>query len=81
LESLHEAGKSPGWLLARWKRSGLRHVGFKDFVVKEVGRDLQRPSRMKARVESALAVVAERLTGQKLPNGPEKRLPGAPPNP
>ena len=74
LESLHEAGKSPGWLLARWKRSGLWDVGFKDFVVKEVDPDLPRPARMSSRVEDALAAAAERLTGKKMPADARERL-------
>jgi hypothetical protein len=32
LESLHEAHLNPGEILAHWKRSGLRNVGFKNFV-------------------------------------------------
>jgi hypothetical protein len=66
LESLHERRQNPGWMLARWQRSGLRHVAFKNFIVTEVDPDLSRPSRMTERVEAALATAAERLTGRKL---------------
>jgi hypothetical protein len=74
LERLRETGKTPGWLLARWKRSGLRDVGFKDFIVKEVGSDLRRPSRMSDRVVDARAVAFERLLGQKLPEDVKESL-------
>ncbi len=67
LESLQETGKSPGWMLARWKRSSFKDMGFKDFIIKEVDPYLPRPSRMSGRVEEALAAAAERLTGRKLP--------------
>lgn len=68
LESLHEQGKNPGWLLSRWKRSGLKDVAFKNFVVTEVDPDLPQPSRMTERVTAAFAAATERATGQELPN-------------
>jgi hypothetical protein len=68
LESLHEVRKNPGELLGRWKRSGLRNIGFKNFVLREVDRNLPRPSRMKARVQEALDAAAARLTGQRSPD-------------
>lgn len=64
LETLHERRKNPGWWLARWQRSGLRHVAFKNFIVTEVDPNLSRPSRMTERVEAAFVAAAERLTGQ-----------------
>lgn len=67
LESLHEQGKNPGWLLSRWKRSGLKDVAFKNFVVTEVDPDLPQPSRMTERVTAAFAAATERATGQVPP--------------
>ena len=64
LESLHEARKNPGWLLARWKRSGLRNTGFKNFVHREVNSKLPRPARTTDRAERSLTAAAERLTGR-----------------
>lgn len=64
LESLHEARKNPGWLLARWKRSGLRNAGFKNFVHREVNPKLPRPARTTDRAERSLTAAAERLTGR-----------------
>lgn len=73
LESLHEIRKNPGWLLARWKRSGLRNVGFKNFVLREVHPNLPRPSRITARAERALEEAAVRLTGRRPPDGESKQ--------
>lgn len=64
LESLHEAGINPGETLARWKRSGLRNSGFKNFVLREVYPNIPRPSRMYARVERALDEALARIRGE-----------------
>ncbi len=81
LESLHEARKNPGWLLARWKRSGLRNTGFKNFVHREVSPKLPRPARTTDRAERPLTAAAERLTGHdtsgRAIHGPE---PDSPPS-
>lgn len=71
LETLHERRKNPGWLLARWQRSGLRHVAFKNFIVTEVDPNLSRPSRMTQRVRSAFDAAAQRLTG-RVPANPHE---------
>lgn len=71
LETLHERRKNPGWLLARWQRSGLRHVAFNNFIVTKVDPNLSRPSRMTERVEAAFVAAAERLTGRELTNSHE----------
>jgi hypothetical protein len=64
LESLHEARRNLGWLLARWKRSGLRNNGFKNFVLREVDPNISRPSHITLRAEQAHSTGIERLTGR-----------------
>jgi hypothetical protein len=65
LESLHETRKNPGWLLARWKRSGLKNVGFKNFVLREVDPNLPTPARIKRGAEHAIETAGARLTGDE----------------
>lgn len=62
LEGLHEAGSSPGEVLARWKRSGLSDVPFRNFVMR-VYPSLERPSRMYERVRAAMMDAAHLLSG------------------
>jgi len=40
LESLHEARKNLGWMLARWNHLGLRNIGFKNNVFREMDPNL-----------------------------------------
>jgi hypothetical protein len=61
IESLHEAGRSPGELLARWRRSGLRNVSFRNFVLRQVDANLARPARMKKRVDAEKHNLARHL--------------------
>lgn len=69
LESLHETRRNSGELLARWKRSGLRNAGFKNFVLREVDPNLPRPSQVHARAERALEEAGVRLTGRRPSDG------------
>lgn len=64
IESLHEAGRSPGELLGNWRRSGLRNIPFRNYVLREVDEDLERPSRMTERVHEAKDEIVRRLSGQ-----------------
>lgn len=73
LETLQDSGKSPAWVLAAWKRSGLRNVGFKNYVVKEVDPDLPTPVNHRKRAAIAYVAAAERLAGEPLPEGELQR--------
>jgi hypothetical protein len=64
IESLHEEGRNPGELLARWRRSSLSDISFWNFVLREVNPDHRRPSRMKERVATAWDEAARRLSGR-----------------
>jgi len=64
LESLHETHRNLAEILARWKRSGLRNVGFKNFVLREVDPELPTPSRIKLRVEPVLKAALDRVRSE-----------------
>lgn len=64
IESLHETGKHPGELLGNWRRSSLRNISFRNYALREVDADLERPSRMTKRVHEAKDDAIRRLSGQ-----------------